>query len=141
MFVPRKTIITGVAAHTKFLDDMQKKDNDRLATGVILCARIILQKSHIYVPVDTGELKKTGTVITAGKGGTTVASVVYGGEEDGKGYYALYVHEDLTKWHAAPTQAKFLSRAVQETERQRSQILQGVFQDRMTLVKDGRAVT
>lgn len=71
----------------------------------------ILKTAKRYVPVDTGRLRdsgykkveKTTTAIKCRIGFNTA--------------YAVYVHEDLSKQHMAPTQAKFLERAVAEVRK------------------------
>lgn len=65
----------------------------------------IYQLSQVYVPVKTGFLKSTGRVEKEGKGFQRVCLVVY------ETPYAGYVHENLTAYHAPPTQAKYLETA------------------------------
>jgi hypothetical protein len=74
----------------------------------------ILEQAMIYCPVKTGALRDSGyiTVDQEGLGGVISAEIGFakGGIPD----YAIYVHEDMTKHHEPPTQAKFLQTAVDE---------------------------
>jgi hypothetical protein len=77
----------------------------------------IFERSQQLVPVDTGALKASGqlntrkpTFATTGAG----AEIIYG---DDIVDYAIYVHEDLSKEHAAPTQSKFLEIPALENEK------------------------
>lgn len=76
--------------------------------GLTAAAQVILQRSQIYVPVDTTALKRSGRVEVIGDG---AVAVVYG---DATVFYAIYVHEMTHLNHAPPTGAKFVDRAVQE---------------------------
>lgn len=72
-------------------------------------------KSQELVPVDTGTLKSSGTVVgPVDEGDTLSVTIGYGGAA---GEYAVYVHEDLEASHLAPTQAKFLEAAIIEQSR------------------------
>lgn len=72
----------------------------------------VFETSQYYVPVDTGELAASGFLEID----TTVKNprVIIGYAPRGRPHYAIIVHEDLEMPHQAPTQAKFLERAVQE---------------------------
>jgi hypothetical protein len=67
----------------------------------------IFAESQRLVPVEFGPLKQSGKVSRRNYKYTVSRSIKYGGKEPGP-YYAVYVHEDLTKKHKAPTRAKFL---------------------------------
>ena len=92
--------------------------------------------SQVYVPVETGALKASGTVQefstqavlgrkrpAGGRYAPTASTfgvqVVYG--EGPSSEYAVIVHEDLEAFHEPPTQAKFLERAVNEVAPQMAQ--------------------
>lgn len=61
-------------------------------------AKYILRESQQIVPVQTGHLKRSGTVYNAGGIGYYAIIIVgYGGDAK----YAVYVHEDPTKAHGA----------------------------------------
>jgi hypothetical protein len=69
----------------------------------------VYKESQILVPVKTGALKASGRITKATEAfenGIYDVNVEYGNDTDVD--YAVYVHEDLTKFHQAPTQAKFL---------------------------------
>lgn len=82
--------------------------------------RKIFDKSQTYVPVETGELKRSGFFeVTPAKVGSDLKQVKDGtirigyalhGEPD----YAVHVHENLEAYHEPPTRAKFLDAAIQE---------------------------
>lgn len=72
-------------------------------------AQMILELSRdVYCPKDTGELRASAHIVEQGSGTDYAAQVQYDTR------YALYVHEDLTKHHEPPTQAKYLDRATDE---------------------------
>lgn len=77
------------------------------------CAEVVAERSQEYVPVETGELKESMKIVHTKTG----YDVVYDSE------HALPVHEDMEAMHAEPTCAKYLERALNETARERSQIL------------------
>lgn len=71
----------------------------------------ILDYSKELCPKDTGKLVESGYVATSKIGRNMIAAEV-GYAKGGHPDYALIVHEDLTKHHEEPTQAKFLEDAV-----------------------------
>lgn len=72
-------------------------------------AQMVLELSRdVYCPQDSGALRASASVVESGSGMDYAAQVQYDTR------YALYVHEDLTKHHEPPTQAKYLDRAVDE---------------------------
>jgi hypothetical protein len=82
-------------------------------------AEAVLQRSQELVPVDTGDLKRSGRVLTGPpRKGRTIYQVAYGGIIGSARRktidYALYVHEDLTARHPRGGQAKYLERAALE---------------------------
>lgn len=72
----------------------------------------IYDKSQIYVPVLTGDLKASGFIVTSKTSRGASGAVVYGTANDP--FYAIWVHERLDLNHKSPTQAKFLEAAVHE---------------------------
>ncbi len=72
----------------------------------------IFDKSQVYVPVDTGDLKRSGFIETRKTASGTVAAIGYG--RYGRPTYAGIVHERLDMPHAPPTRALFLKAAVDE---------------------------
>lgn len=72
----------------------------------------VFEKSQELVPFDTGDLKNSGYIdirMTA-KGPRGEIGYAKNGFPD----YAVVVHEDTTKYHEPPTQAKFLQQPVEE---------------------------
>ncbi len=70
--------------------------------------------SQVYVPVRKGDLKRSGYLETRTFRGRAVADIGY--SRGGIPHYGVYVHENLDVYHAPPTQAKFLERAILESE-------------------------
>lgn len=69
-------------------------------------------KSQVYVPHQTGALKNSGYLEIVEFRGNPKVEIGYG--RGGSPDYAVYVHEMVEIPHRAPTQAKFLERAVNE---------------------------
>jgi hypothetical protein len=88
---------------------MAVEDVIAINEGLEKCGHVILRKSNFYCPIETGELRASGKVVTVGKGLNAKSTVEYFAP------YALPVHEILAARHAPPTTAKFLERAVRET--------------------------
>lgn len=71
--------------------------------------QIIMNQSKEQCPVDTGRLRASGEVSEpVVEPGKVEVSLGYGTD------YAIYVHEDLEKYHAPPTKAKFLEDPISE---------------------------
>lgn len=96
----------GINIQFRGLDQLQQRVN-RLARGSDLeravagklfrSANRVLTESKRLVPVDTGNLKATGSVEVPDVGGSRVTTEVgYGGSA---APYALVVHEDLEAFH------------------------------------------
>lgn len=68
--------------------------------------------SQSYVPVKTGNLKRSGFLIKTTFRGIPTVQIGYG--NGGNPPYAALVHEKLEYKHAAPTRAKFLQAAIEE---------------------------
>lgn len=111
--MPTRAVVTGVDRVLSALRTKVANTGINIDEGLRKCAGVVLRKSYQYVPVETGALKASGRISDNGKKGfATQVKVEYGGPG---AFYALYVHEDLTKFHEPPTCAKFLERAVRET--------------------------
>ncbi len=98
--------VTGVERCLTAQKGMAKKDAKNIAAGLQKCAEVLLKKSQMFVPVDTGALKKSGRVVVTGSGFGAKAFVQYDGP------YAIYVHENLTMYHTPPTRSRYLACAV-----------------------------
>lgn len=103
----------GLSIEIKGLDELFARlgkvvPSARLAGAALLndAAERVLAASQELVPVDTGALRASGTVILAHEteNGEIRAGVSYGGDAK---LYAVLVHEDLSLHHEAG-QAKFL---------------------------------
>ncbi len=70
----------------------------------------VFAESQRLIPVDTGDLKRSGYIETRQTSAGTTAELGYG--RFGKPDYAAFTHEILFYRHAPPTQARFLSQAV-----------------------------
>jgi hypothetical protein len=113
--------VTGVKAVIRAIGKAKKETGERIEDGIRKICEIVRQKAYVYCPKETGTLANTGTIFITGKGFGCKGHVVFGGPE---AHYAIYVHEDLTKLHRSPTQAKFLERAYREARLRAGQIMQ-----------------
>jgi hypothetical protein len=68
----------------------------------------IMGRALYLTPIDTGRLRNSARITKTGKGLTTGIGFSF------NTIYAVYVHENLMTRHDAPTQAKFLERAIRE---------------------------
>lgn len=93
----------------EFINLVQNVGAQQSESDIRAMAYLILERSRdVYCPVDKGDLRASAFVDETGHGEHYAAQVTYNTR------YAMYVHEDLTKYHAPPTQAKFLDRATEE---------------------------
>lgn len=129
--------ITGVENVLRAIGKAKSNKAAKIEDALKKCGEVILRKSQIYVPVDKGPLKASGHVEVAGKGFGCRVRVVYGGPS---APYALYVHEDLSKYHEPPTCAKFLTRAVQETRGTCASVLKREMEAKPVKIIDGEVV-
>jgi hypothetical protein len=109
------------------LDNMQQfVDWVPQTTSEILYDALIptFNKSQVYTPVDTGDLKRSGFLEQeATKNG---ARVVIGYGRAGNPNYAAFVHERVDIPHAAPTRSRFLAAALEEDQGDiQNRIIQG----------------
>lgn len=70
------------------------------------------EKAKVYCPKDTGDLVESAYLESTGD--SSRPRVEMGFAKGGFPRYAVYVHEMVQYRHEAPTQAKFLERAVNE---------------------------
>ena len=125
--VGRQRITKGLnpadASYTRSLRDQMKRVEDNLSavinqlegvTAEVLedALRPTFEKALNFTPVDTGELKASGFLITGGTRKRILAEMGFG--KGGLPDYTLRVHEDLNLNHKAPTKAKFLQAAIEE---------------------------
>lgn len=103
---------------------MADGDCIRIVDGLKLCGEVILGYSQFLVPKDTGALHDSARVVVEGSGWLATVSVEYGGPD---APYAWIVHEDMMARHDAPTQAKYLSTAVEMSRDECQMILRRSF--------------
>lgn len=130
--------VTGVDATVQSLRVRFDSNVKRAITIAVKAhAQEVYELSQELVPVDKGPLKASGRIeLSRDENGLMVAKVVYGGET---APYALWVHENLEAYHAPPTQAKYLERAVAAARPNRKEILKRAFQSVMGFSKVPRA--
>lgn len=102
--------VTGYREWKQQMADFRRRVADIADARVRQLAEWCLGVSTLLVPVDTGLLRSTGKTHYQGAGLKLAATISYEGTD-----YGLYVHEDLTKNHKWPTQAKFLEEAIKRT--------------------------
>lgn len=90
------------------ISDMINEVPDLVEKALFDEATIIFNQSQELVPVDTGRLRGSGRVTIERVPTGFSATISYSTD------YAIYVHEDLTKAHRFPTQAKFLEQPARE---------------------------
>lgn len=73
----------------------------------------VLEQAQIYTPVKTGALRNSGYLEVVQTSGSVISAEI-GFGRGGEPSYTVFVHEDMTKFHQPPTQAKFLQHAVDE---------------------------
>lgn len=129
--------VTGVENVLRAIGKLKKDTGPKIEDGLTKCGEIILKKSQKYVPRETGALAETGHIEVTGKGLGARVKVVYGGEE---APYALFVHEDLSKYHEPPTCAQFLTRSVRESRGNCAKTLQREMEAKPVKVMDGGEV-
>ena len=125
--VGRQRITKGVdpsdASYTRGLREQMKQVEENLSvvinnlkdvTADVLdeALRPTFNKALEFTPVDTGDLKASGFLVTGGTRKRILAEMGFG--KGGLPDYAVRVHEDLNLQHKAPTKAKFLQAALEE---------------------------
>jgi hypothetical protein len=82
------------------------------AHAIVFGLEPAFKRSQELVPVDTGDLKRSGFLEVRPRKSGVDAAIGYG--RFGQPSYAAMVHERLDFRHAPPTQAKFLETAINE---------------------------
>jgi hypothetical protein len=95
--------VKGLSALQLAFDMVRFRYNRGYKVGLQKAGEFLLQESLKITPIDTGFLRSTGSVSIRGDGFRAKADIGFGA------YYAVWVHEDLTKYHAPPTTAKFIT--------------------------------
>lgn len=104
--------ITNVGRVLSAMRGVEARVKRNLAEGVAAAAKMVYDKSQELVPVETGALKESGRIEVTGTGFGAKATVAYGGPT---APHAFVVHEDLEAYHAPPTCAKYIAKAVTMT--------------------------
>lgn len=98
-----------------------RRYRDQLARGsergVFIATEFLGNESNKVTPIEKGELRRSKETHYTGRGFDKVGMVSYNTP------YAIYVHEDLTKWHKGGTYAKFLQRTGWEKRKEISTII------------------
>ena len=85
---------------------------------------IPFRESQRLVPVDKGDLKRSGKIDDSlGGGEVVIAEITYGNDQVP---YAFWVHERLDLTHKPPTQAKFLEQPVKAFYPMMSSVIAGI---------------
>jgi hypothetical protein len=100
--------ITGIARTKRRVDSLAKADKQALRRGMAKAGRYLLRESKLLVPVKTGKLKSSGSSKVLNNSDKKPEYIV-----SYKKKYAIYVHEDLTKFHPNG-QAKFLEQPARQ---------------------------
>jgi len=104
--------LNGVAAALRRFREIEDKYERGVSQALFLEANRIMGESKAIVPVDTGTLKKSGTVFPPDTKGTTVeVTMGYGGAASA---YAVIQHERLDFHHPGQGQAKYLEQPVMD---------------------------
>ena len=82
----------------------------------------LLKETLPVTPKDKGILRDSGKVNINGRGVNTTGFVSFSAP------YAVYVHEDLSKYHAPGTYAKFLERTARAKKLQMREIMRSEIQ-------------
>lgn len=116
-----KIVVTGIQATVKVLRQKKKADHVGIEEALRKIARAVRDKAKYYCPIEYGPLRKSIVTSVTGTGRNAVFNISCGGPE---APYALYVHEDLTKFHEPPTCAKFMTKALLEVKPRMAKFLQ-----------------
>ena len=98
----------GVQASIRKLKTNKRKLEKGTEQGVKSALVFLQKESRKVTPKKRGVLRRSIQYRTKGKGFKTTGYLYC----DSSAPHAIYVHEDLTKWHAPGTYAKFIQRTV-----------------------------
>jgi len=102
-----KSVGTAKQTVKAYKDILNGKIGAAAERGVKKATKYLLNKTLEVTPVDTGNLRESGQTYFIGTGFKTKGIVYF---DESIAPYAIFVHEDLTKYHEPPTMAKFLQR-------------------------------
>lgn len=116
MHPEQSSFVAGVNAQMRALrDDLQsimEQFEDVTPEITIEALTPTFDKSQIYCPHRTGDLRNSGYLESVGFRGQPRVELGYG--RGGNPWYAALVHEQVEVPHAPPTRSKFLEAAVNE---------------------------
>lgn len=98
----------GVQASIKKLRRLREQGGKGAELGVFKATEFNKRESVKVTPKDKGDLRKSARTHYTGSGYEKKGLITF------NTLYAVYVHEDLSKWHASGTYAKYLQRPVWE---------------------------
>lgn len=121
--------VVGLAVGADALAAMPDNLSKAVKRAVYEAAMLVFDDSQALVPVRYGALRASGQMIPPqSSGDATWVDIVYGGAAAS---YAVYVHENLTAHHAAPTQAKYLEQPLLNNESDMADRLESALADVM----------
>lgn len=107
----------GVQASIKKLRKYRELGAKGAELGVFKATEFNKRQSVKVTPIEYGDLRKSARTQYTGSGYEKKGLITFNTD------YAIYVHEDLTKYHAPGTYAKYLQRPVWENRAITSQII------------------
>lgn len=113
--------IDGLQSTLRANSKARVKDSINIQEGLEKCAKILLKVTLPFVPVDKGDLKESGAVISTGVGMAAVSVVSFGGPS---APHAFIVHERLNVYHKPPTKARFLADTIPKVRGTMTSLLQ-----------------
>jgi hypothetical protein len=113
------TKIKGIPASIAKLRQYKDQAARGAERGVKLATEFLGNESNKVTPKEKGDLRASKETHYTGRGFAIKGSVSYNTP------YAIYVHEDLSKYHAPGTYAKFLQRTVHEKQREVTAMIAG----------------
>jgi hypothetical protein len=99
-----KGLVRGLKAVQQQLEKHRRKKVKQLRFALLIAGLALQRESQQLVPVDTSALKNSAYTREIAPMPEHMIRVHVGYEQS----YAIYVHEILDNYHAAPTTAKFL---------------------------------
>lgn len=93
------------------LGGVTREIESKVERSIGQCAEDLLDKATQKTPIDTGELRLSGTATVEKKGVESIGRVGFGG---GQVDYALAVHETVKNYKEPGTGAKYLENPLKE---------------------------
>jgi hypothetical protein len=125
--------IIGVPNSIKRLKLFKKELGKGAQLGVVKALERLRKEVRKVTPIDTGLLRESIQIAITGSGLDTQGMLYCDDRTD----YAIYVHEDLTKWHAPPTGAKFMQRTVWQNRAMISKMIADEARKKLKAVRGG----